>query len=521
MSDGSDGEATRSRLGDVWRIALPIVLVGLAFYPLESGDPIGPQRSLASRLEIWLFDSQAAPAGLVAVLAAWLAWRRFPALFRPDVPSTNTRGRAAAVGLATLALVLYTWARLNAAQDLLFLVLALGIAAVAADRHGARGVRALGLPIALLCVAIPVPSPLGNELLWTLQNWSASGAAGLLRLLGFDVLQSGALLTRGDFSFLVIEGCSGFRSLVTLTLVGVAVRELSGVEGLRGWLLVGGAIPLAIVLNFLRIALVVVGADFLEADVADTHLVQGLAVLAIGSTILFFVGHRLGPETLPPARARPSLASLREPLRRLTVGLAVLCVVGLVVSPWPPPSLSRAEEVAIPSRLQAWRSDPLQIDFPFIGLLPRDRIDRRHYRLEDGSPPEEGRIVELIAATGSMRLPRRSPVSSKLVVPGRQWQVERRERTYNWTLGHPIDVSIATTVGGRALVYSWSLHDDGPWRDSLRSLLALERGPMARPRPRLMIRLATQIGEEPEAESNARRMLDRFVFDFRDSLSRL
>jgi hypothetical protein len=54
----------------------------------------------------------------------------------------------------------------------------------------------------------------------------------------------------------------------------------------------------------------------------------------------------------------------------------------------------------------------------------------------------------------------------------------------------------------------------GFWKDSVRSLLALEKGPFARKRTRYLIQIAVEIGDEPEAEIHSRQVLDRFVYDF-------
>jgi hypothetical protein len=93
-----------------------------------------------------------------------------------------------------------------------------------------------------------------------------------------------------------------------------------------------------------------------------------------------------------------------------------------------------------------------------------------------------------------------------------------------WLLGLDADLAVATRESGseRALVYSWRLRDEGIWRESLRSLLALESGPFRRERRRAVVRLTTPLPHDgPVARDRAKQTLDRFIRDFRDELAGL
>lgn len=499
-----------------------VVLLGLAYRPFSAiGEGVS---SPLQQFEYWFFDSKGSSAGLVACVAAWMAWRRRSVFFESD-------GRPGRVGLRlSLSGILFlvsagwlVWARQNDAPDLIFISLAWLLGSLAFLSSGWAGLRAMALPMAVLVLALPIPSPLSNEILWTLQIWSATWTAWLLQAVGIAIEQSGAHLARGEIHFLVVEGCSGLRSILTLTIVSLVVRELLGTRGLRGWFLVVLAPPIALALNILRIATIVMSSTQLDQRVGDAHLGQGLTVLAIGTGILFGLGHFLSDSNAHPSNSPSGPWVDPGDLRFKFVAamFSILFAASILVEPWPVPTGSDLAPIDIPTRHANWQSSPLVLDYPFIGLLPRGRIESRVYQLIENEDQTQAPTIDLLIATDSNRLSRGSPISSKLMVPGREWKIDRVAITHNWTLGSPIHVVNASSHDSRALVYVWSLHAGNFWQDSIRSLLALERGPFERKRRRYIIQIAVRIGDKPEAERHSRRVLDRFVYDFADVLRAL
>jgi exosortase len=524
--DLESGTPTRSML---LQFGLAALLFLFAFSPIgrtaESASP------LLKQFEYWFFDTRGTSAGLMACLAAWAAWRRLPGLL-----GKRTSYHPVGSGLLFFACVgAFIWAEFNEAPDLHFVSLALLVVSLSFYLGGAVGIRTMALPIVILLLALPIPYPLNSEVLWTLQNWSAMGTEILLRLIGVEIVRSGAQLAHGDVFFLVIEGCSGLRSMLTLTIVSLVIRELFDLRSRRGLGLVLAAPFLAILLNIVRIAVIVLGSSASDQTLGDEHLGQGLVVLAIGASILFVAGHYLArsggakpgssDDTTPTegvARSSDSDVDFERPeiptrlVQLCSAMLAVLCLASILTTPWPQPTHTRAPTTDIPMQRAGWSATTVELDYPFLGIVPRGFITERDYHRSNLIDRLGPRSVSILISADASRLPRRSPVSSKLMVPGRGWQTESSEVEYNYALGHEISISLARSTDQQALVYSWSLHDDGFWQDSARSLLALERGPFERPRHRVMVRIATIVGKESEARNHAKQILDRFIHDFRE-----
>ena len=89
-------------------------------------------------------------------------------------------------------------------------------------------------------------------------------------------------------------------------------------------------------------------------------------------------------------------------------------------------------------------------------------------------------------------------------------------------LGLDADLALASRDSQRTLVYSWSLRDDGIWREASRALLALDAAPFPREPRRAVVRLSTPLLRDgPVARDQARQALDRFITAFRDELAGL
>ena len=390
----------------IFQIGFTAALFLFAFSPV--GRAFDSKSPLLNQFEYWFFDTSGSSAGLMTCLAAWATWRRFPRLL-----GIKTTPHKVGSGLLFLAcLGVFVWAERNDAPDLLFISLALLVASLSFYLGGANGVRTMVLPIVILILALPIPHPLNSEIVWSLQNWSAAGTASLLNLLGFEVIRSGAQLSYGDVIFLVIEGCSGLRSILTLTILALVIRELFALSSRRGWGLVLAAPFLAIMLNIVRIAAIVLSSSPSDQTIGDEHLGQGLVVLALGASILFVAAHYLarpGGATTPDTQRTGSNLPARL-LRPCSAMLAVLCLASVVTKPWPLPTHAETSTTDIPMTLAGWSATTLELDYPFLGIVPRGFIALREYHRSTPVDRLGPRPITVLITADSSKRPRGSPV---------------------------------------------------------------------------------------------------------------
>jgi len=477
---------------------------GLLFMP--SAEPLVSE----AELDRMLFESDPLPAGAAIAVAAWLLWRRwneFAAL--PQV-----RPRFAPVFFAP-GILAAAWSALNDAPDWLLLSLDAHLLAFAAWTRGRAGVRVLITPAIALLFAVPLPGPFENEVIWSLQRFAASGTVWLHGLAGLGTTGDGVMLSRQGSGFLVIETCSGLRTLLILSLVSLVIRDLFRESGWRSWLAVVLAPPVACLANLVRVAWVVASG---ASEASAGHVSQGLSTLAAGTLILFGLAHvfcRAEPErraTTPPP--------CRLPWRLACGVLLVTAAVTHLIPAWPLSEAGRFAALDAFADREEWVGEDLSPDWLFLGSLPFGSVVQRRFERET----EGGRIdvVELFAGRESAREPRSSPFSSNLALPARDWGVLQREKRSDWRLFLELDVVVATRGDERALVRTWRPGSERLLHETLRSLFALERGPFGRERPRTFVRLATPLLEGGTADRRAaERILDGFVVDYREALDAL
>jgi exosortase len=501
--------------------ALAIGFGAIAYHPLLASALHAPT---FHQLETWLFRPSQLPALLVLGVAGWLLWRRRERL----IALPDRRDRGTAIGLASAAVALFAWATLTRSADVLFVSLSAAVLAFGSAARGRAGARALLLPALALGLGIGIPLPLRDEIVWSLQRATAIGSQWLLVSLGRELTREGVVLRSAEHSFQVIDGCSGLQGIATLLLVAILVGELLALSAGQRGLLAAIAPGLGYALNTVRIAYIA-GSPNPEAyaGLQGDHTPQGLALLAGGTALLYGLGRVLArgssPAAVPP---RASQATRPMPWRSVATGLGLLAALSLALPPFAlPADAASSNQLRFPEQRSFWKSAPIGSDDPFFfgTLVPGQSFHRRYQR---GTGPKWIDTVDLFIAVerddGGDAYGR---WSSKLQWPGPDWNVERRLRARIWDLGTEAELAVAERATGteRAVIYTWRPRDRGLWRESWRSLLALEASPFRRERKRAVVQLVAYSPwrDDPVALDRARLRLDRFIALFRDELAAL
>lgn len=476
--------------------------------------------------EQWFFAPDRGRPLLPIAIALWMLLRRRARLgVLPDRAAPALAGALLGAGV-----LLFAWGAHAGARGLLPLSLAANVLSLAAATKGRAGCRAALLPALVILLATPVPAPLRDEITWQLQVSSARGATWLMQAVGVDVVLRGVVIHRADYAFSVIETCSGLRGIEILTLVALAVRELFAASGARSWVVVAVAPCLAYALNVLRIVVVVAltGSAGAEAGAPEgwDHTPQGVAVLAAGTALLYFVAHALAgaarvrvPDAERRGEAGRSGPATRSVLRAGTLGVVAM-LAALSWAPVPLTPQPAFPQIGLPVQRGEWIGEDLPLDRAFVGqFLPGQVLHRRYEMKMRGGPP---RVVEILVGYEDGGNPASRLFSPKLVLPGHDWSVADARSARLWLLGLDSRLTLVARDSELALGYLWRLRDRGLWREIWRATWELDAGPLRREPPRAVVRLLTPLANEgPAARERAKRTLDRFVRDFRDELARL
>jgi exosortase len=229
----------------------------------------------------WWNDSEAGHGLLLAPLALWLAWRRGLSPARaPNIP----------LGTAVLfaAIVLRYLSGLAAELFTLRFSMILATAGVTVFVWGVPQLRRWWLPFALLVLSIPLPALVTNALALPLQFKASSMGAALLAWRDVPVKLSGNVILLPGRQLFVTEACSGLRSLAALVSLGVLVGGLWLRTPLARLLVLALTIPVAILVNAIRVFLTGFLVYYVDPKLGEgfLHLTEGWLLFVVAFTVL-------------------------------------------------------------------------------------------------------------------------------------------------------------------------------------------------------------------------------------------
>jgi exosortase len=263
---------------------------------------------LAGLSRLWWEDENYSHGLLIPFVIGYIIWaerRRLASL----APRPQVFWGAAAVVMALLML----WAGTAGAE--LFTQrtsLVLLLAGLAVYFSGWRLLRAVGVPLLLLVLAIPIPTIVFNKIAFPLQLFASRCAVWAMRMFDIPVLREGNVIelyplgSTTTKKLEVVEACSGIRSLMTLVTLAVVFayftspsddegrggRRFERFRSLRAVLIVLAAVPIAIITNAARVSGTGVLARYYGTEVADGffHEFSGWVIYVVAFLLLFAFG---------------------------------------------------------------------------------------------------------------------------------------------------------------------------------------------------------------------------------------
>ena len=499
---------------------MQLLYFALAAFAYRGLLTFGSQADLSRELEEWFFVPTETSPLVVVLLAGWLIYRRKERLLqlRSSPPAWGLSGV-----LAALALACFAWSLKTTATHLLAVSLLFGSLALSGVYFGRAGMRIVLLPALLLVFAVPMPAPLLAEVLYRFQLWTAESAGWMLFVLGRSAYVSGDQILLAQDHFQVIEGCSGLRSVQTLTMVAVMLVELFGRRGGHAIAIVVLAPIVAFALNGFRVLALILNP---HSEVVAIHNVQGVAILLAGLAILYGVDGILAryeaPESpaprAPETGGEPPAASSVRLRGAAGVGLlGVMCLLSLVLGPWAIADAQPISPQPLPEQLDGATGEDLDTNRRFLGTIGyRVLVDRRY-----GERPG---AVDVFVLAGDLEQRYRSPISPKTVPPGSGWILEQRGvlEQPGAPGAHGPSWSVMRSGHRRVLIHHWYEGTQGLPDEIARALFAIDASPWHRDQDVLVVRLSTDIvGATEGALEAARATLRRVEGELAPALDRI
>jgi exosortase len=229
----------------------------------------------------WLHEDDANYGLLLFPLVLWLAWRQGVLADR----RAETGAGSAIIAAAVLIRVLGAIASEFFTQRFSIWLAILGIVVFC---FGWRQVRHWWLALTILLLAIPLPALLINALAIPLQFRASSLGTLLIKWRHIPVRTDGNVIQIPNATLFVAEACSGLRSLSALIALGVLLSGMYLRTVAARLVLMLTVLPIAILLNGVRIFLTAFLVYFVDADLAGgmAHERQGLAMFMVALAVL-------------------------------------------------------------------------------------------------------------------------------------------------------------------------------------------------------------------------------------------
>ena len=406
---------------------------------------------------------------LIPVLSAYLIWRQ-----RVELRGMPFTGSWLGVVLIAAGLGLRFVGGLTTMHTLEHYAFLLVVYGLVLALTGPAVFRRLWMPLLILLFALPLPSFFGNPLSLQLQLISSTLGVWVIRAAGISVLLEGNIIDLGSYQLEVAEACNGLRYLFPLMTLAFIVAYLFRGPIWKRIVIFLSSIPIAVMMNSLRIGFIGVTVDRWGAKMAQgaLHDFEGWLVFMLSTIALILTAFclaRVGRSRVkwseafnlysaPAGRgatARTPARSL-QPLPRSFVVAAALVLAGAVAgvaAPHPhvtPPLRATFDE--FPTRIGDWAGQREALDGIYLSALRLDDYLIADYHAPGNLP------VNFYTAYYRQQDETRAVHSPRDCIPGGGWEIQKLEtRTFPTAAGESFRVNRALVQLGpnRQVVYYW------------------------------------------------------------------
>ena len=403
-----------------------------------------------------------------------------------------------------LATAVFGWGAYTKAPDLQLASIMGLLMGVVLLLGGRDGLRAYWLPILFLGFALPISPVLLAATIYPIQLMTTQYAGLILNAIGVASFVQGDQILRPENTFVVIETCSGVRTIVTLSMLTILLIDLFERRGWHAAILIGLAPIVAFLVNGVRVVTLVLNP---HSSIHSIHNLQGIAMLLVGLTTIYLIDGRLervfdGRD----GRRDPNVeageygwlrgdgsSSSQRGVQILAVAavLTIMLVLGRFGPTWSGVrGLRDLEEKPGELLTRVFGEDPASpypMDYNFVGSVHYLAHARHRVQIDGAS-------VEIHLGVANEQERKYSILTKRLAWPSTGY-APIEEAFVELTDGGPRVRRMVLRRGARSVLsYSWIERRHSFPVEWFRQAAALDRSPLVRPGHMLAIRLSAAIG---------------------------
>lgn len=418
---------SRSQANVVWKetpwVWLAVTCMGILL-SVVFGD------GLTKMVLNWEGKAEYSYGWLVPFITLFLIWQKKETLRR--IPF---RGSWTGIWLILLGIAMFIIGTLSVLYSLIQYAFLIVLAGCVLAFVGHKAFRVMAVPLLVLIFMIPLPDILNFRLSETFQLWSSEIGVWILRQLGVSVFLQGNVIDLGSYKLQVQEACNGLRYLYPLMTFGFITAYFFKAPLWKRAVVVLSTIPITILMNSARIAVIGVMVDHWGKSMAEgfLHEFEGWLVFVICLAILLgemWLLVRLSRNPRPlhevfgfafpsPAPAGVRIAYRSIPTPFVVGGVLLVLVAG--TSALLPPRIEvpqpRETFSAFPMQLGDWDGTRQKMKKLYIDALKFD-----DYLMADYTDPDQ-QYVNLYAAYYASQRAKGVPHSPRACIPGDGWSI--------------------------------------------------------------------------------------------------
>jgi exosortase D (VPLPA-CTERM-specific) len=425
--------------------------------------------ALSQLYSSWSIEPEYSHGVLIPLISLFLLWREREWLRRTELTGSWLGLPVIAAGLALWFVgelaTIYTIVQYGFLVALYGLVLSMTGVAVFAR---------LWMPLLILVLMVPLPPFLAGSLSLQLQLISSALGVWFIRLAGVSVLLQGNVIDLGAYQLQVAEACDGLRYLFPLMTLAFVVAYFFRAPLWKRALLFATSVPIAIVMNSIRIGVIGVTVDRWGPKMAEglLHDFEGWVVFMMSTAVLIVVAIALARtdrnvkhwrEAFTWSAPATAPSATTDPIVRRRVPRTFVAATGLVaaasVAAFAMPQRqevkpARTDFLELPTQLGEWSGRRQPLESVYLDALKLD-----DYVLADFQRP--GRLpVNLYAAYYGSQRKGQAVHSPRSCIPGGGWRIRSIEQRTLRDVGAPgqtlpvnrVEIELGSQ---RQVVYYW------------------------------------------------------------------
>lgn len=428
--------------------------------------------TLSFLLDNWLYDENYSHGLFIPAISLFLIWNARHEL-QPHIGMGSWWG----VGIVLTAGMLFVIGEAGTLHFLLHISFWMLVVGLTVCVVGVQGARTIAFPLLYPLTAIPLPGFVHQTLSGKLQILSSSLGVGCLQFIGVMAYREGNVIDLGPIQLQVVEACSGLRYLFPLVSLSLLCAYLFRERFWKRAVVFLSSVPIAILLNGLRIGAIGAVVDNFGSSAAEGfgHFFEGwiffvasLGLVLIEMWLLSRVsagaskkdwGQLLRLKESATSEPTP-VSSVGPDVRVSRFSPQLWCSLGLIgVLAVGSSAFVKSGEI-IPSRsplldfrmqLGPWQGAALSMDKEYLDVLKLD-----DYLLANYAHDREG-INLYIGYYGSQQKGR-TPHSPAACLPGGGWAINALEVvdvTHSAGSVFPVNRAVIQKGDERQLVLYW------------------------------------------------------------------